>query len=414
MPPTVCQLADGPQREQELTKSGPIAPIDSAAPDRHAIRLPARATTGWARVNGTTPAGKSPRGLGNAPRLGRPTPKSETASAMKVTEGAHWHAEGVENPFGRCVLVAGSEAFLLDRGVQAVLTAARTARPTAEVNSANAAGLSAGALAELSGGSLFATSAVAIITDLGSLPAELVEPLLALAKDPGPELALVCVHHGGQKGKTVLDRVRKAAHEIVDAAPVKTWELPQFVVAEARSAGTRLDQHTASVLVDAVGSDLGALAGAVRQLLADSPDAMITEDLIARYFEGRAEVTSFAVADDVMAGNATAALEKLRWALSTGVAPVLITSALAAALRGLGKYLDARDTRVREADLARLVGVPPWKLRDLSRQARSWSQRGIAAAIARVAQADAAVKGAEADAGFALERMVLAVAAARG
>jgi DNA polymerase-3 subunit delta len=123
-------------------------------------------------------------------------------------------------------------------------------------------------------------------------------------------------------------------------------------------------------------------------------------------------VTSFAVADGALTGRTGVAMEQLRWALSTGVAPVLVTSALAARLRGLGKLMTA-GPGLADNELAREVGVPPWKLRTMRSQARGWDQSGIAQALKAVATADAEVKGAATDADFALERAVLAVAQAR-
>jgi DNA polymerase-3 subunit delta len=131
--------------------------------------------------------------------------------------------------------------------------------------------------------------------------------------------------------------------------------------------------------------------------------------MVAQYFAGRAEVTGVAVTDDVMRGRPNQALARLRWALSTGAAPAMITAALAAALRGLGKYLELRGARLSPADLAREVGVPAWKLKDLAAQARDWNPRAVAASIQAVAEADAQVKGAVTDADYALERLVLAI-----
>ena len=98
--------------------------------------------------------------------------------------------------------------------------------------------------------------------------------------------------------------------------------------------------------------------------------------------------------------------------MATGVAPVLLTSALASGLRGLGKLITAGGG-LREADLARQVGVPPWKLKSMRAQARGWDQGGLATALKAVAVADAEVKGAADDADFALERAILTVARAR-
>ena len=68
---------------------------------------------------------------------------------------------------------------------------------------------------------------------------------------------------------------------------------------------------------------------------------------------------------------------------------------------------------MRDADLAREVGVPPWKIRALRDQAKGWSDDGLVAAIRAVAQADADVKGAASDASYTLERLVLTIAALR-
>lgn len=313
-------------------------------------------------------------------------------------------------PFGKVVLVSGPETLLADRAVAELVQAVRSGYPESEVSQSEAGMLDPQRLAEMTGASLFASRRVAVITDLAALPADLIEPVARLAEQPEEDLAVVLVHNGGAKPKALLDRLAKAKVKTVPAAPVRTWELPQFVTAEVRRARGAIDPAAAPVLVDAVGHDLRALAAAVAQLVADAEDGRITESRIRRYFAGRAEVSSFAVADAALARRAGVALEQLRWALATGVAPVLITSALASALRGLGRYLHA-PRGLKEAELAREVGVPPWKLKTLRGQARNWDSPAVAAALRTVATADAAVKGAAGDAEFALEQAVLAVCA---
>lgn len=316
--------------------------------------------------------------------------------------------------FGRTVLVSGPESLLAERAVERLVAAARRERPDAAVNRVEALTLDAGALAEVTGGSLFASDAIVVVNELSELPQDLFDAVELLVTAPIAEVALVLVHPGGVKGKNLLDRLKKARVATVECATLKPWELPQFAVNEARAAGGRLDQQAASVLVEALGADVRAVAAAVRQLLADSDEATITDAAVRRYFAGRADVTSFMVADHVMAGNRDQALGALRWALETGVAPVLVTSALAAALRNLGKFAEARDPRLRDADVARLIGVPPFKVKELARQVRDWTPRGLAESVQVVATADAAVKGAATDPGFALEHMVIQVTARRG
>lgn len=314
---------------------------------------------------------------------------------------------------GDVLLVTGSESFLAERAVRSAIAAVTKGAPDLDVTDLAAAELDVGVFAELTGPSLFAAERTLVLRGLENLPADLASHLLEYAGSPAEDVLVVLVHSGGQKGKAFLDKLRKAgATEVIATAP-KAWELPQFVVGEIRLLGGSMDDRGAAALVDAVGHDLRALAGACSQLVSDAAGEPITPELIGRYFGGRAEVTSFAVADAAIAGRAESALEQLRWALDSGVAAVLVTSAMAGGLRGLAKYSSA-PSGLREADLAREVGVPPWKLKTVKQQSRGWTPGGLATAIKAVAQADADVKGASGDAGYALERMVITVTRAHG
>ena len=286
---------------------------------------------------------------------------------------------------------------------------ALAAHPEADVNEIEAAELGDSMLAEVVGGSLFSSHIVAIIDDVGSCPPEVVDQLVAVAADPPEELCLNLVHQGGVKGKGLIDKLKKAKVRTETVAAIKPWDLPKFVADEARRVKVRIGQEASGELVAAVGHDLRSLAAAVAQLADDAESGEIDAALVRRYFAGRAEVTSFNVADAVLAGNTSLALERLRWALSTGAAPVLVTSAMAGAFRGMGKYLDAQGSRMSDADLARQLGIPPFKVKDYARTSRNWQQGGVASAMRLIATADAEVKGAATNADFALERMVLGV-----
>ncbi|WP_405057299.1 DNA polymerase III subunit delta [Kribbella sp. NBC_01505] len=314
---------------------------------------------------------------------------------------------------GDVLLVTGSEGFLADRAVRSAIAAVKKDSAEVETTELDSSLLDVGEFAELTGPSLFATERVLVLRALENLSADMAPRVIEYAGAPAEDVLVVLVHSGGQKGKGVLDKLRKASvTEVVATAP-KAWELPQFVSGEIRLHGGSIDERAATALVDAVGHDLRALAGACAQLVSDSDGHAVTTELIGQYFGGRAEVTSFAVADAAIQGRTEPALEQLRWALDCGVAPVLVTSAMAGGLRGLAKFSSAPGG-MREADLAREVGVPPWKLKSLRQQSRGWTPGGLATAIKAVAQADADVKGASGDAGYALERMVITVSRAHG
>lgn len=316
------------------------------------------------------------------------------------------------SPYGRVTLLTGPESLLADRAAEDIRAAALREQPDADVHDVIASALEPGRLAEMTGGSLFAAAAVVIVRDLGSSPAELHDAVIALADDPQPEVALVLLHDGGQKGRALITKLKKAKVEIRDFPKLRGREIAGFVTDEARRAKVRISPETTQFLLDAVGHELHALAAAVSQLAADREGDELSIELARRYFGGRAEVTSFAVADAILFGRTTEALEQLRWALGTGAAPVLVTSALAAGLRGLGK-LQADRSGMGDNDLGREIGVPPWKLRSMRQQLRGWDARGLATAIGHVARADADVKGAADGPEYALERCLLAVAQCR-
>lgn len=307
----------------------------------------------------------------------------------------------------------GPETLLSERAVAARVDAARTERPDAEVIRATGAAMTGADFLEASGGSLFSPTTILVLDQICDLDKDLFEMVTQTAAQPGPDLCLVLVHPGGVKGKGLLDRLRKAGVQRVEVAALKPWKVPEFISAEARSAGLLLEGDAADALQLALGDDLRTLASALAQLASDTDSKRISAQMVTTYFGGRAEVKGYVVADAALAGNLARALEQLRWALSTGTAPVQVSAALALGLRRLGLYLDLRTSRMNDFDLARAIGVPPMRVKELSRDSRSWNQRAVATAITAVARADAAVKGASVDAEYALEAVLLQIDAAR-
>ncbi|WP_183095625.1 DNA polymerase III subunit delta [Nocardioides stalactiti] len=310
----------------------------------------------------------------------------------------------VEDVLGRVVLVTGKEEFLSARVVDDVRAIVRGHDPESEISEALASDLTLATLGELSAPSLFSTVRCVVVRGLENLPDESVDGLLGYAVAPADDVALVLVHGGGPKGSGVLAKLRKLGTVTEEkSGEVKAWEMGGFAVSEARRRGATLDKRAAEVLVVAVGHDLRSLAAAVDQLVSDFPGARIDEEKVGRYFGGRAEVKNYEIADAMLAGNRSLALQELRWAIESGTSEVYILSAVAGQLRSLANHVAGN----REG------GMPPWKLKNLNSQARGWSPSGLARAIRAVAKADADLKGRASDASYTLERLVLTIASYR-
>jgi DNA polymerase III delta subunit len=223
----------------------------------------------------------------------------------------------------------------------------------------------------------------------------------------------VLVHRGSPQGRALLKAAKEAgAVEVACSRVTRRGDRVAFVQGEFRGHGRRVTSEAVDVLLEAVGDDLRALAGACSQLSSDT-EGVIDAEVARRYYAGHAEVKGFAVADRAVEGRAGEALVQLRWALQTGTDPVLVVSALAGALRSVVKVASAAPG-LRGADLARELGMPPWKVDVVRRQSRGWTADGVAEALRAVATADELVKGAGTDPAYALERAVVAVARAHG
>ncbi|MBE8517139.1 DNA polymerase III subunit delta [Amycolatopsis sp. H6(2020)] len=312
-------------------------------------------------------------------------------------------------------LVLGEEELLIERAVRETLAGARAMDATAELTRVRVSDLTAPELAELVSPSLFSEGRVIVLESAQDISQELADAVAAYLKDPADGVVLVVVHTGGGRskaGKSLPAALKKAGAEVTECPKLtKPAEREQFVRHEVRRVGGKIDPAGVAALLDAVGSDLRELSSAATQLVADTGGA-VDADAVRRYHRGRADVTGFAVAEKAVSGDRAAALESLRWAMQLGVPHVLVADALADAVRTIARVSGAG--RGNPNQLAGELGMPPWKIRKAQGQSRGWNPDGLATAMRVVARLNAEVKGVAADPGYALERAVLEVAAAKG
>lgn len=312
------------------------------------------------------------------------------------------------------LLVLGDEELLVERAVRGALSAARLADPTAELIRMPATELTAPTLVELVSPTLFSEGKVIALEGAQDVSQEVGDAITSYAADPAEGVLLVVVHSGGGRskaGKALPGVLRQAGAAVTECAKLtKAADREVFVRKEVRQAGGRIDAGGLAALIESVGSDLRELAAAAAQLVADS-GGDIDERAVRRYHRGRAEVTGFAVAEKVVAGDQSAALESLRWASQVGVPHVLIADALADAVRTIARVSSVG--RGNPNHLAGELGMPPWKIRKAQGQARGWGQAALIEALGIVASLNADVKGAAADPNYALEHAALRICAAR-
>lgn len=321
-----------------------------------------------------------------------------------------WHA--VE--LAPLVLVHGTESLIAQRALERLRDLAHRRDPETAVHEIRSDTATAGSLGQVTSPSLFGEPRLVIVPDLQSAPDALLAEIDAYRAQPEPDVTVVLVHRGGNRGKRLLDALRKDGVPRVPCDPLKRpADKQSFVLAEFTRASRRIRPEAAAALVDAFGGDLSELAAISRQLISDTapedPDAAagpIGVEDVRSLTAGRVETTAFAVADAAIAGRDADALALLQQASRAGVDPVPLVAAVASKIRGLAKVTAPGAS-------ARSLGMPDWMLRNLTREARGWNDISLARAIDAVARADHEVKGAGRDPQWSVQRMVTEICRAR-
>jgi len=296
-------------------------------------------------------------------------------------------------------LVVGSERLLVDRAILRVSSAARADDPNVQRTVIAAGGEdAAGALREATAPNLFGDGGVVVLTDVDAADDGVAAAIREILADLQPNVFLVFTHPGGVKGKSLLDAIKAAGAEVVDCAPLKKRQaVLDFLTREFSQHKRKVTGPALITLYEAVGQDLGLLAGAVSQLVSDVEANPIDVDDVHDYFAGVADVSGFAIADAVWERRYVDALRTLRQAMLTTdggrVGPMTVSS-MASGLRSLVR-VGGMPAGTSQSVIAKEAGVPPWKVEPLRRQWSRWSgdQRRLAAAVVALADADGAMKG---------------------
>lgn len=307
------------------------------------------------------------------------------------------------------VLVTGPEDYLADRVFRELRDRVRTASPELEVTDLDASQYTRGALLDYASPSLFGEPRMIRVSNAEATNDEFIDDIITYLDRVEADVIVMVRHGGGNRGKRMLDALRgfSATVEVECAELKKDADRIAFVSAELKRLGATVEQPAVIALADAFSDDLAELAAACSQIATDALGATVTKRFVDRYYEGREEVTAFAVVDSAIDGNREEALRLLRHALQTGADPVPLIATFAMKLRQMVKVGGFKG---RPGDAAKELGMAPWMIDRAKRSLRGWTGPSLGVAIIAVAEADAMVKGDGRDPVFAVERLVDIVA----
>jgi DNA polymerase III delta subunit len=345
---------------------------------------------------GPAPVGRRPRGSMAARASGKTAKKASVAIDQVGWDRIRPAA---------VVLVSGPEQFLADRASRQLRDQLAAEDPSLEVHDLEADHYQPGELVTLASPSLFAEPRLIRVSNVEKCTDAFLTETLRYLETPADDTTLVLRHGGGVRGKKLLDAIRGGTGrglEVVCSELKKDTDKLEFAAAEFSSERRRISQGALRALVTAFNDDLAELASACQQLISDAA-AEITEATVEKYYSGRVETNAFKVADAAIAGQQGQALVLLRHALSTGADPVPVVAAFAMKIRTMAKL---QGSHGGSGQLASRFGLAPWQVERAQRDLRGWSEEGLGRCIEVLAETDAAVKGAERDPVYALERMV--------
>lgn len=303
----------------------------------------------------------------------------------------------------------GDEELLVERAVGAVLRALRAQAGSDDVpvDRMRAGEVSTSELAELLSPSLFAEERMVVLEAAAEAGKDAVALIASAAADLPPGTVLIVIHSGGGRAKALADQLKKLGAQVHPCARItKPAERADFVRGEFRQLRAKVSDDTVTAVLDAVGSNVRELAAVCSQLVADTA-GQVDAAAVRRYHSGKAEVKGFDIADKAVAGDIAGAAEALRWAMLAGEPQVVLADALAEAVHTIARVGPLSGDPYR---LAGELGMPPWRVQKAQKQARRWSRDSVAEAMRVVATLNADVKGAAADADYALETAVRRVA----
>ena len=177
---------------------------------------------------------------------------------MAVTPAAPvvpWH--GIRD--APVVLISGPESFLADRAMRILTDRLKSADAGVEISDIDASSYVGGELFQMASPSLFGEPRLVRVTALEKCSDAFLEEALTYLESPEHEVVVVMRHGGGNRGKKLLDALKKSGPTalIVECKEIKKdSDRMSFLSAEFQRMGASITPGAQRALADAFSSDL--------------------------------------------------------------------------------------------------------------------------------------------------------------
>jgi DNA polymerase III subunit delta len=302
------------------------------------------------------------------------------------------------------VLLWGEDAFLLREAALELLGEQRAT----EVDAAEWQGSE---LQDLATPSLFGEPRALLVNDAKALTKDALGALATYLASPDPDARLLLLAVVGERAKVpaALEKLVKPVGQVRELK-IARKDLEPWVLQRAKRSGVDLAAPAARALVEVIGEEPGALAGALEQLADAFAGQRITADLVHGQFRGLGEQKVWDLCDRAFAKDLPGAIRSLRALEAAGDDPLPVLGGIASRLRDLIRVRALPD-RLPPAEVAKRAGLRfDWQARRYQQQARNFTLDELVEIHDRVTEADRALKsGSTGD--IVMPTLIVAIAA---
>ncbi|AMV72014.1 DNA polymerase III subunit delta [Desulfuromonas carbonis] len=257
---------------------------------------------------------------------------------------------------------------------------------------------------------VFAPRRLVLIKNAQDLPTAEQDGLLEYLRNPLPESVLLLVCDKIDARRKLFQAFKKVG-ALVEFKRLYDNQIPAFIRERLRISGKLMTEDALALFNRRVGNNLQEVVGELEKLFAylGERDLADVADVAAVVSDSRVD-SIFELTNALGNGESGEALRLLGRLLADGQAPLLVLNLIVRHFRQLWLTRELIDQGGKTSDVARRVGVNPYFVDGLIRQARRFSAGRFRRAFDLFLEADLALKSSGAHPAPLLERLILQIA----
>ena len=226
------------------------------------------------------------------------------------------------------------------------------------------------------------------------------EELAVYCQQPLESTVLVILMHGASadKRRALYKTVLKTG-VIVDSPALRDYEMPQWIASYYEGRGLKIHPEAAQLLAESSGTDLGKIAVETDKLLKNLPEGV--KEVSVEDIEKNVGVSrQFSVFELTKCLSYRQAAQALKISAHIGQTPrfalPMVVAPLFTHFSRILKYHALLPTRPSPGDVARILGVNPYFLKEYDAAVRNYSLKQTMAAVSLLTEYDYKGKGGDA------------------